>query len=70
LAKNPVLHGRNKHIKARFHFIRENVNEKRLKVKHCPTEEYITNIFAKVVKINRFVKLRSMIGMMKLENLN
>jgi hypothetical protein len=46
------------------------VNEKRLKVKHCPTEEYITNIFAKVVKINRFVKLRSMIGMMKLENLN
>ena len=26
LVKNPVLHGRSKHIEARFHFLREKVN--------------------------------------------
>lgn len=61
LAKNPVLHGRSKHIEVRFHFIREHVNGKRLNVKHCPIEEYITDIFKKVVNITIFVKFRSMI---------
>lgn len=31
LAKNPVLHGRSKHIEARFHFPREKVNQVNLK---------------------------------------
>ena len=35
LAKNPVLHGRSKHIEARFHFLREKVNRGELEVRHC-----------------------------------
>jgi hypothetical protein len=27
LARNPVLHGRRKHIEAKFHFLREQVNK-------------------------------------------
>ncbi|XP_058749200.1 secreted RxLR effector protein 161-like [Vicia villosa] len=38
LAKNPVLHGRNKHIEARFHFSREKVNRGELVVRHCLSE--------------------------------
>jgi len=32
LAKHPVSHGRSKHIKARFHFLREKVMTKPLKI--------------------------------------
>ena len=38
LAKNPVLHGRSKHIEARFHFLREKVNQGELDVRHCSSE--------------------------------
>lgn len=38
LAKNSVLHGRSKHIKVRLHFIREQVNQGKLEVKHCPSD--------------------------------
>jgi hypothetical protein len=30
LAKNPFLHGRSKHIEAKFHFLREQVNKEAL----------------------------------------
>ncbi|XP_058784319.1 secreted RxLR effector protein 161-like [Vicia villosa] len=37
-AKNPVLHGRSKHIEGRFHFLREKVNRGELEVRHCTSE--------------------------------
>jgi len=38
LAKNPVLHSRSKHTKARFNFLREQVNNGRIEVVHYATE--------------------------------
>ena len=38
LAKNPVLHGRSKHIEVRFHFSREKVNLGEIEVRHCSSE--------------------------------
>jgi hypothetical protein len=35
LARNPVLHGRSKHIEAKFHFLREQVNKEALQIFHC-----------------------------------
>lgn len=35
LAKNPVSHGRSKHIETRFHFLREQVNNEKLKLRFC-----------------------------------
>ena len=34
LAKNPVNHRRSKHIDVRFHFIREQVKEGKVELKH------------------------------------
>ncbi|XP_074376598.1 secreted RxLR effector protein 161-like [Apium graveolens] len=39
LAKNPVFHGRSKHIDIRYHFIRECVERGEITTKHIPTEE-------------------------------
>jgi len=38
LARNPILHGRSKHIEAKFHFLREQVNKGALQLVHCSTE--------------------------------
>ncbi|MEX5523447.1 Ty1/Copia family ribonuclease HI, partial [Bacillus cereus] len=37
LAKNPISHGRSKHIEVRFHFLREQVNGGKLELVYCPT---------------------------------
>lgn len=38
LAKNPVFHGRSKHIDIRYHFIRECVEKGEIMIKHVSTE--------------------------------
>lgn len=39
LMKNPVFHGRNKHIDIKYHFIRECVEREQIAVKRVCTEE-------------------------------
>ncbi|GAU37611.1 hypothetical protein TSUD_365320 [Trifolium subterraneum] len=68
LAKNPISHGRSKHIETRFHFIREQVNNGRIVLNHCPTEVQEADILTKGLKHDRFIKLRSKIGVTTLEN--
>lgn len=35
LAKNPVAHGRNKHIEMRFYYLRELISDERLRLGYC-----------------------------------
>lgn len=39
LAKNPIRHGRSKHIEVKYHFLRDMVNKERIELSHCKTEE-------------------------------
>jgi hypothetical protein len=57
-------------MKAKFHFLREKVNKEALKVIHCSTEMQLVEMFTNAVKIERFNKLRGLIGQVKLENFN
>jgi hypothetical protein len=66
LAKNPVLHGRSKHIEARFHFLREQVNKKLIEVVHCATGSQIADAMTKSLKIDRFLNLRNALGVFQL----
>ncbi|CAJ2645977.1 unnamed protein product [Trifolium pratense] len=54
LAKNPISHGRSKHIATRFHFIREQVTNGMIEVQYCPTEVQLADGFTKAVKLDRF----------------
>ena len=45
ISKNPIMHSKTKHIPIKFHFLREQVTEKNIKLEYIGTKENITNIF-------------------------
>ena len=62
LTKNPVFHGRNKHIHRRFHFIRECVENEQVNVEHVPGSEQKADILTKSLGRIKFKEMRSLIG--------
>ena len=63
LAKNPVHHGRSKHIDTRFYFLRYHIKQKTIELQHCNTTEQVADIFTKPLSGEIFMKLRNMLGM-------
>ena len=62
LSKNPILHGRSKHIDFCFHFLRELTKDGIVSLVHCPSEEQIADIMTKPLKLDAFLKLRRLLG--------
>lgn len=65
LAKNPITHGRRKHIETRFHFIREQVTKGMIEVVYCPTEAQLADGFTKALKIDKFSYFRDKLGLIE-----
>jgi hypothetical protein len=63
VSKNPVLHGRMKHVDIRHHFIRDHVLCKDVCLVYVPTEEQRADIFTKPLSKDQFNKLREAVGM-------
>ena len=63
MAKNPVYHERSKHIDARFHFIREHVKNREVKMIHVVSHDQVTDIFTKPLPTVLFENLKKKIGM-------
>jgi hypothetical protein len=68
LAKNPVMHGRSKHIDVRFHFLRELCREGVIELKHCNTRDQVVDIMTKALKMDTFEKLRNLMGVCLVSN--
>ena len=47
LSKNLVFYGTSKHIKIRYHFIRELVENRDIKIEFCKCKQYLVDIFTK-----------------------
>ena len=62
LTKNPVFHGRSKHIHRRFHFIRECVENGQVEVEHVPGNEQRADILTEALSRIRFKEMRELIG--------
>ncbi|BAT96031.1 hypothetical protein VIGAN_10003800 [Vigna angularis var. angularis] len=69
LAKNPVSHGRSKHIEVKFHFLRDMVNKERIALVYCKTEVQLADLFTKPLKVDRFDSLKKSIGVVSLRHL-
>lgn len=62
LTKNPVFHGRSKHILAKYHFIRECVENGQVEVEHVPGVELKADILTKPLARIKFTGMRDLIG--------
>jgi hypothetical protein len=67
MKKNPFFHSRRKHIDIRHHFIREIVQQEFLFFEFCKFEDQLVDIFTKALPKDRLEKLRSQLGILKLD---
>ena len=54
LAKNPIFHGRSKHIQIKYHFIRDCFKDGGIKANHIPTTNQLDDIVTKSLGKTRF----------------
>ncbi|KAL0313353.1 UNVERIFIED_CONTAM: Retrovirus-related Pol polyprotein from transposon TNT 1-94 [Sesamum radiatum] len=70
LSKNPVMHGRSKHIDVRFHFLRNLVKDGALELVYCGSQDQVADIMTKPLKIEVFQKHRKMLGVCEISKIN
>jgi len=70
LSKNLILHGRTKHIDVKFHFLRVLVKKGVVELVHCGTSEQVVDIMTKPLKLESFFKLRDLLGVQSINNIN
>lgn len=66
LAKNPVFHGRSKHIDVRYHFIRECVDRGDIVISHVSSEKQCADILTKAMAAAKFEEMRELLGIKNL----
>jgi hypothetical protein len=62
ISKNPVMHSKTKHIPIKYHFLREQVAEKNIRVEYVGTKEQVADIFTKPLPQEAFEYLRQRLG--------
>jgi hypothetical protein len=70
LSKNPVMHGRSKHIDVRFHFLRNLTKEGTIELVHCGSQDQVADIMTKPLKLEVFQKLRKLLGVCEISGIN
>ena len=68
LSKNSVLHGRSKHIDARFHFLRDLCKEDIIELNFCRSDKQIADLFTTPLKQPLFEKLRRKMRMCRIQD--
>jgi predicted solute-binding protein len=63
LMKNPIFHDRSKHIRMRFHFIRQAVEEGDVHPDYVSSEDQLADFLTKALPKARLEELRAQIGM-------
>ena len=67
LSKNPVLHGLSKHIRIRFHFLRNLTKEETVNLLFCGTQNQLANLLTKPLELEASWKLREELGVQLIE---
>ncbi|CAH9115945.1 unnamed protein product [Cuscuta epithymum] len=66
LARNPVFHGRSKHIETRFHFLRSQVKKGTIVLSHCSANLQIADGMTKALKTADFRKFRDILQLISI----
>jgi hypothetical protein len=62
ISKNHVMHSKTKHIPIKFHFLREQVMSKVIKVEYVGTKDQIADVFTKPLFKIQFESLMDQLG--------
>jgi len=68
LTKNPVFHGRSKHIHKRYHFIRECIDNGLVDVEHIAGSLHKADILTKALGRLKFKEMRELVGVQDLKD--
>ena len=66
LLKNPVFHTKTKHIDVKYHFIRDMLKDKFMKLAKVHTDDNHANLMTKGLPPERFAHCRSLMGVEKI----
>ena len=66
ISKNLVTHTKTKHIAIKYHYVRELVQDKEVKMEYVNTKEKIVDIFTKALPKDAHEYLRSKLGVIPL----
>ena len=66
LSKDPVFHSKSKHIRIKYHFIRDLIKNGEIEVKYCTSEEQASDIFTKPLKLEAFRGLKTKLGVTRI----
>ena len=67
MSKNPIMHSKTKHIPIKYHYLREQVSQKTVKLEYIDTKEQIADIFTKPLPKEDFEHLRQKMGVIPLQ---
>ena len=66
ISKNPVMHSKAKHIAIKYHFVKELVHDKEIRLEYIHSKEKIVDIFTKPLPKDAFLYLRGKLGVIPL----
>jgi hypothetical protein len=64
------MHGHNKHIDVRFHFLRDLTKEGTVELIYCGTQEQLADVMTKALKLDTFQKLCDQLGVCQVPEVN
>eukprot|EP00253_Pinus_taeda_P003765 PITA_03765 len=62
ISKDPVMHSKTKHIPIKYHFLREQVLEQKVKLEYVPSKEKVADILTKPLPRETFEYLKEKMG--------
>eukprot|EP00253_Pinus_taeda_P016032 PITA_16032 len=65
ISKNPIMHSKTKHIPIKYHFLREQVLEQKVKLEYVPSKEQVADILTKPLPRETYEYLRQKLGVVK-----
>jgi hypothetical protein len=63
LSENPISHDSTKHVEIKYHYIRDMVQRKEVRVEYLPTDEQIVDVLTKPLAKSKFEYFRDKLGM-------
>ena len=66
-SENPMFHDKSKHIKIKYHYIRDMVQRGEVKLQYVATEEHIADVLTKPLARLKFEYFREKLGVLQIE---